>query len=312
MAHRILLKFAAMRGELIRYPWRALVRVMGVMKTQAPDQVAFFYRGNPNLSFAPREIDAIDVKDTKTHTEIDLKLNFVGLQGSSTPLPIHFSEAIIQDDPDDSGLNEFYNFFNQNIYAKLIAIEEKYAYLPQVSGDLSDAMTQKVAVFAGFVEAKQTEHSLMPFIHGMLGNNIAQGNWCRMIAGLIGAEKAWVKERVPMRIKIPTQNLGKLGGNSTLCETLSLGAYITQAKNHLELHLAIENLETYLPNQTLFQILQNRVSKTLRENLFVSVVFHAKKAKTACLSHANPVGLGWSSMLGREQSEAYSVKLVLI
>ncbi len=310
MANRILLKLGAMKGELLRYPWRALMRILQAVNTQEDLQV--FYRGNPHLSFAPREIDAIQVKETKAGTDLDITLNFLGLQGASTPLPIHFSEAIIQDDPDDSSLNEFYNFFNQRIFMMLYAIEQKYAYLPQVSQEANDPLTNKLGRFAGFLNDDTGEKQLLPYLPGMLGKNLEKGSWCRMVAGFIGAEKAWVEERVATRIKIPEDCLGRLGTNSALGQTLSLGAYITQAKNHLELHLIIEHLNDFLPHQPLFQVLQELVRKTMRENMFITVVFHAKKAATAVFNHNKPMGLGWSSMLGRDPIQSYSVKLGLI
>lgn len=312
MADRILLKFAAMQGELTRYSWRAFTRMMRAVQLKEGKRFTFFYRSNPNLSFAPREINDLRFTEKKEGVEVDVSLNFMGLQGASTPLPIHFTETIIQDDPDDSNLNEFYNFFNQRIYSKLLGIEEKYAYLPQISGDGSDALTKKMASFAGFLGKNPNEKALLPFLNGMLGTNLAKGNWCRMIAGFIGAKQAWLKERVPTRIAIPSDHLGRLGTNTSLGETLSLGAYITQAKNHLELHLAIEYLEAFLPDRPLFATIQKLVRETMPDNMFVSIVFHAKKAKTASLSHKTPIGLGWSSMLGREQTESYAVKLCLI
>ncbi len=300
MADCILLKSAAMRGELLRYPWRVLARILKL------SALPIFFRANPHLNFAPREIDKITVGK-----EVEVTLNFMGLQGASTPLPIHFSEAIIQDDPDDSNLNEFYNFFNQRTYTLLMAIEQKYAYLPQVSKDHGDALTTKLGRFAGFLGEEAQEKALLPFLGGLAGTNLSKGAWCRMVAGFIKAERAWVVERVPTRIQIPTEALASLGQNSSLGQTLSLGAYITQAKNHLELHLAIEELGVFLPNQAKFISLQTLVRETLRENMFVSVVLHAKKAATARLSRSQPIGLGWSSMLGHEQIESYGVRLHL-
>jgi len=318
MADRILLKLAAMRGELVRYPWQAVSRILKAMQLEQAEAgsdkslpIQIFYRSNPHLSFAPREIDAFEVQQTKHKVQLDLTMNFLGLQGASTPLPIHFSETIVQDDPQDSSLNEFYNFFNQRVYTMLYEIEQKYAYLPQMTGDYSDALTQKIGSFAGFMGKKKSETTLLPYLHSLLGTNLAKGNWCRMIAGLFSCDQAWVKERVPTRLKIPNESLGVLGENSTLGETLSLGTYITQAKNHLELNLNIQRLEDYLPNQERFSQLKSFVKETMRENMFVSVRLHAQEASTLALRNKNPVALGWSSMLGVRPVEAYSVCLHL-
>ena len=308
MADRILLKFSAMRGELLLYPFKSLARVLQYIKTP------IFYRANPSLGFSPREVQDLQVTQLQNQPVVDVTLNFMGLQGASTPLPVHFSEAIVQDDPDDSNLNEFYNFFNQRLYSILVAIDQKYAYLPQVASDHNDALSRKMTRFAGFIDTKpgKTQTQLYPFLHSLLGTNLAKGNWCRMLAGVIGAEKAWVIERVPIRIPIPNHALGKLGHQSTLAHNLSLGGYVTQAKNHLELHLDINEQAPFLPHQPVFQNLKALVMQTLRENVFVHVVLHAKQAATLALSHSHPVGLGYSSMLGHERVEAYAVRFQLV
>lgn len=312
MAGRILLKLTAMKDELTHYSWRALVRLLCALKLQERDrQITVIYRSNPHLSFAPREIQKINIQQQQDRLEVTVSLNFLGLQGAATPLPIHFTEAIIQDDPEDSNLNAFYDFFNQRWYCYLAAIEMKYAYLPQFIYEGQDPLTQKMAAFAGFLGASANEKNLLPFLNGLTGINLAKGNWCRMIAGFIGCKRAWIAERVPKRLAIPAQHLAKLNRNTVLGLNVSLGAYITQAKNHLELHLSIEKLEAFLPDQPLFKVLQKLVHETMPENLFVTVVFYAKQARTIGLDRRYPTALGWSSKLGRQEIEAYSIQLEL-
>ncbi len=314
MAHAVLLKLEYIKHRLSFYSWRAWARMIKMLSTENDKPLQFFYRANPSLGFSPRELNSLHINETKDKINIDVTVNFLGLQGASTPLPVHFSERIIQDDPDDSTLNEFYNFFNQQNYMMLLKIEQKYAYLPQVRTDATDALTIKLAAFAGLLdETEQQEPGLLAFLNGLVGTNLAKSAWCHMIGRLLGAERAWVGEYVPTRIAIPTEHCSILGSaQSILAETFSLGAYVSQAKNHVELHLAVQDLEDFLPNQANFHRLQILVRRTLRENLFVSVVLHPKQARVASLRRAHPVGLGWSTRLGSKALELNVVKLKLL
>lgn len=307
------MKIIKIKNRLGEYSWQIWARLSQFLIGRQKKQVLFFYHANPALCFAPREIEKLEITETEHQLHVTLTLNFLGLQGASTPLPIHYSEKITQDDPDDSRLNEFYNFFNHQNYVKLLEIEQKYAYLPQLTPTVSDPHTHRISAFAGLLNVSHQDRALVRFLSSLTGTNHAKSTWCIMIAALFGCQKAWVVERVPIRIAIPVESQSRLGSlQAVLGQTLCIGSYISQSKNHMELHLAVKKLEDFLPYQQLFEELQAGVEKTLAQNMLVSVIFHAEQARTAVLNKLNPVALGWSTMLGLEPVQAYSVKLKLI
>ena len=235
MAHSSLInRFHKKSKGLLSVSWQAFARLIPQLEQAG---LYFFYRSDPRLAFPAREIQSLTIKKN----QVELSLNFMGLQGVSTPLPIHYTELIIQNDPDDSNLNEFYNFFNQQFFRHLLAIQQKYAYLPQLQSNYQDPLSLSIFSFAGlhpsFFELEQDYLNMLPFASVLLGSQLSQSAWCQLIQQYFNCEQVWLKQRIPTKIKIPDKAQNRLGTTIHLGQNGSLGEYVTQAKNHAEVHL---------------------------------------------------------------------------
>ncbi len=263
--------------------WKALARLLPSFQASG---LPIFFRSNPALSFASREIESIEPTTINGEQVLDITLNFMGLQGASTPLPIHYTERVLQDDPDDSNLNELYNFFNQRLYELLAIIEQKYTRLP----------SSCLMAYAGL---HPKDDLYFPYLHLMLGNQMSKDSFCRIIKAHFGANEVWFQELALRKLSIPTEHLSILGKHSRLGESISLGSHVTQGRSHVELHVAIDTVDGFLPHQPQFLQLQEMICFLSRENLRYTPVFHVKEARLFMLGTLSAAHLGWTSLLGR-------------
>lgn len=262
-----------------RGSWKALGRVFASLKKGTP----IFFKSNPALRFAPREIENIQLTKIQGEQVLDITLNFMGLQGASTPLPIHYTERVLQDDPDDSNLNELYNFFNQRFYELLVLIGEKYTELP----------SSYLMAYAGLLPQDEL---YFPYLHLMLGNQMSKDSLCRILKAHFDVEAVWFRELAPVKLKIPDEHLSILGQQNRLGGNMSLGSYLTQGRGHVELHMHLNTVDGFLPDQPAFSLLQEMLQFLSRENLRITPVFHVKEPEPFILGARGQ--LGWTSLIG--------------
>ncbi len=261
----------------LTHSWKALARLLPGFEKAGR---SLFFRSNPALSFAAREIDSI----TLDASVMEVTLNFMGLQGASTPLPIHYTERILQDDPEDSNLNELYNFFNQRLYELLAIIEQKYTRLP----------SSYLMAYAGL---NSKDNLYFPYLHLMLGNQMSKDSLCRILKAHFAVKEVWFQELSPKKLAIPIEHLSILGQHSRLGGSISLGSYVTQRRGHVELHVAIDTVDGFLPHEPQFLQLQEMMGFLSRENLRWTPVFHVKEARPFMLGAESASYLGWTSLL---------------
>ncbi len=307
MADAILIqRFQAQSKALLKMSWQALARLIPSLEHAG---LHFFYRVDPKLAFPAREIQAFNIQ----HNQVELSLNFMGLQGVSTPLPTHYSELIIQDDPDESNLNEFYNFFNQQFFRHLLAIQHKYAYLPQLQSDVQDPLSLNLLSFAGlhpqlFVE-KEDYFKMLPFLPLLLGRQLSQSAWSQLIQQVFDCKQVWLKQWVPLKMQIPRHARNNLGTNICLGQNGSLGEYVTHAKNHVELHLRILYLKGFLPHESQFQALQRILQWITPTPTQFTIVLHIEQGNAMHLTKNLGLYLGWNSLLTQHHNPNMEIML---
>lgn len=290
------------------FEWLALVRLF---KKLGPKNINYFFKSSPSLGFPGREIAHFKVKDQ----DVIITANFLGLQGASSPLPLHFTEIIVQDDPDDSSFNELLNFFNQRFYEALIRIDQKYHYLVQLKPQYRDALTQNLQALAGLPsthDKKRQElyYRLLPGLRYLAGGQLSKQGLCLFLQKLFGVERVSLKERVLREIFVPKGELNSLGSKSVLGTNIILGRRVYQRSVHLELHIELDAVERFLPESIHFKLLQELLAFVLRAPLWVRLVLHAKVIKLPIL--ASPLRLGYNMMLTQVHDSPHRVSLALL
>lgn len=92
-------------------------------------------RTHPNLSlaFPPGDIDQIREIETDAHSGFEITANFLGLYGSSSPLPTFYTEDLMSEASDDeSAARDFLDIINQRIFELFYAVCIKYRQTFQI------------------------------------------------------------------------------------------------------------------------------------------------------------------------------------
>ena len=90
---------------------------------------------------------ALDASDG--HGYLRLTTTFLGLYGSDSPLPTHFTEALLPEQEDDERVREFIDLFHHRILSLLYRVWKKYRYYVTFRTDGSDAISQIIRGLLG-------------------------------------------------------------------------------------------------------------------------------------------------------------------
>lgn len=121
------------------------------------------FKANPSLSFQKSEIKEIKFLEFEKNIKVEITLNFLGIFGSSSPLPSHYSEMVLQSLDIDRVLYDFLNLFNHHLQKFIYPIWEKHRYYIQFKKDLSDKFSKYILSFLGLYSNTIENNSLLNF-----------------------------------------------------------------------------------------------------------------------------------------------------
>lgn len=290
------------------FEWCALVRLLRKLPN-----VSLYFRSSHSLGFAAREIERVD---SISDHEVLLSANFLGLQGAATPLPLHFAEFIVQDDPDESNLNDFFNFFNQQFYCALMHVDAKYSYLEQRQPCFQDFLSQGLLNLAGVVPHERSQLLSAKLFLGLryfVGGAVSKQGLCGYLQQIFGFNKVQLRECVAKEIAIPAAaQTALVKQNTALGLTSVLGARMLSRALHMELHVFVERVEILLPETSAFLSLRELLQYLLPAPLWVTLVVHARQVPLLVLNAYDSLRLGYDSVLNSTSQYEYFVRLSIV
>ncbi|MGF1696326.1 type VI secretion system baseplate subunit TssG [Vibrio lamellibrachiae] len=110
---------------------------------------------SPKLSFPKSDMESITrfERDGNTYTRIEV--NFLGLHGSSSPLPVSYTEKLAGRDPNDNPVKDFFDFFHNRYLSMVYRVWKKYRYHVQYQSDAKDDFSGKLLHLAGLSDSIQ-------------------------------------------------------------------------------------------------------------------------------------------------------------
>ncbi len=104
-----------------------------------------------NLGFPCSDIAEAEWDDAAGdgHGCLRVTTTFLGLYGSDSPLPAHFTEALLAEQEEDERVRAFIDLFHHRIFSLLYRVWKKYRYYVTFKTDGSDAISQVVRGFLG-------------------------------------------------------------------------------------------------------------------------------------------------------------------
>lgn len=113
---------------------------------------------DPSLTFAPSDITSLR---ENADGRAEVRATFLGLLGAVSPLPVHFTEDVIDsENADDPTLRAFYDILHQRLYALFYRVLLKYDFAGAARSDARDSFTRRAMAFVGVDAAAQPTEGL--------------------------------------------------------------------------------------------------------------------------------------------------------
>ena len=183
----------------------------------------------------------------------DVAVNFLGLYGSSSPLPIYYTEDIIDDaNQDNNGTREFVDVINRPVYRQYEIAQNKYQLFSRCVDHRDESLIERMFAFAGMS---------IPGIRNPCGNDVyyllpylgIYSMMPRSKAGLqaifereFGEEDIEIFEYERSVCDIPEEQMMSLGKeNSTLGNTCYLGTTIGCRDGAIMINISCDDMNEY-------------------------------------------------------------------
>lgn len=272
------------------------------------------FSARTSLGFAQSDVSELKISEQN----ILMETTFLGLNGSQSPLPNYFLDALAVED--DEGIRkDFLDFFNHRVIALLYRVWRKYRYFEVFKPNAEDKISQQIFSLVGLgIKDLRNESAInwckMLAYAGMLtGRNRSN----QVISGIVGHYfdlKASVDEWVIRTIDIPQDQKSSLGrANYVLGDNFIIGDKIKDCSGKfiLNLHsLTFKRFKDFLPSGKEHKTLQEVVSFILRTQMAydLNLELAPKEAPPLSLHKEHGGYLGWTSFMG----DSNGVKKVLI
>lgn len=113
-----------------------------------------------SLAFPACDLDFVDWDESDQRLRVTT--TFLGMYGSDSPLPTHFTEALLAETEDDERVRAFLDLFHHRIFSLLYRSWAKYRYHIAFRTGGTDAISQVVRAFLGIGTPGTAEHLRTP------------------------------------------------------------------------------------------------------------------------------------------------------
>jgi len=314
---------AALAGERHRTSFFQMVQLLlrGLPGAEAPggagptSREALRFRSSTGLGFAAadvEEIEALENPGGELSHLVRLTVNFMGIYGPASPMPSHVTEELLWAGREGEALRDFLDLFNHRLISFVYRAWEKYRHHVQFSPDGPDRFTRRALCFTGLGTAGALPALGGPYlpllrVAGLLNQkpHSAVG-----LEGLLqdhfpGIEIE-VEPMVPVEVRIPADQVARLGVSGRLGENLCLGESLRDRGGNFRVSLGPLPRERYrelLPRGETFRRLVRTIRFYVSDPFTFSVRLRLAEGEVPPLrlSEEGRLPLGQMSWLGADE-----------
>ena len=268
------------------------------------------FKANPSLAFQKTEIFDISFIEINKEIKVEMTLNFLGIFGSSSPMPSHFTEMVLYSIDSNEVLKDFLNLFNHHLQRFVFPIWKKHRYYIQYKYDLSDKFSKYILSFLGLYSNIDTNNSsldlkkLIPYIGILSMKHKSAGTLKAVIRHYLSHNDLEIIQCIPSKYDIPTWQYSSLGNeNISLGSDFLIGESIVSKNAKFRILLKDASQDDLIKYSVLgnkMEELNNLISFSLNEPLAHDVCFEIKKEnkKKLILGKNEESYLGINSWIG--------------
>ncbi|WP_047046453.1 type VI secretion system baseplate subunit TssG [Vibrio mexicanus] len=200
---------------------------------------------SPNLCFPKADIDSIETLSIADFDYTNIEVNFLGLHGSSSPLPTSYTEKLAGRDPEDNPVKDFFDFFHNRYVSLLYRVWKKYRYHVLYESGAKDRFSERMLHLAGLssvIQERETVELDRAKLLSYVNQLSTRTRSPKMIAGIVAhyftLENVEIEEWVLRRVSIaPSQRNILNQVNCILGHDLHLGQRLKDLNGKFNLHI---------------------------------------------------------------------------
>jgi len=276
--------------ELPEVPWQDRIQV----------------RPDLSLTFPASDVARVE-RAGADGADLLVTTTFLGLYGSSSPLPTHYTEDLLDDSAADSTVSrEFLDLLHQRLYQLYFQCWSKYRLFIRVAEEKNPQDLERLYCLIGLGEKDLRESvpdagSLLRYA-GLFSQSPRSADGLKtLLRDALGVSKLEVEQCVLRRVPIPEDQQMRLGQfNISLGVNTVLGSEVPDRMGKFRIHigpLSKDEFDTFLPGTTR----HNKLARLIRLYIVDPFEFDLKlilatgEAQPIRLGDPDAPGLGWNS-----------------
>lgn len=275
---------------------------------------------NLSLSFPASDVEKIESIESEDSIHYRVTANFLGLYGSSSPLPTFYTEDLMDEAADDSSASrDFIDILNQQFYQLLFGGWQKYRQFLQVTEEKNPQCIERLFCLEGFGET--TYRKTHPDTYQLLRYIGLFSQFPRSASGLQTLLEDAIQLPIKFipciarKVKIPEDqrlHLGISGG--ILGHNSIIGEKIDDRMGKFRLRigpLTADDYRGFFPGSDTYNKLVTLTDLYLQDPLDydLEIYMYEKQAQTTCLGGSQWSKLGMDTWLyaGEEIGETKNI-----
>ncbi len=280
---------------------------------------------NPALDYHVSDLDSIEITETEELVKAKLQVNFMGLYGAATPMPVFYTETIIQAEEGIDQSKDFMDLFNHRMISLVYKCWEKYRYYLNYRKGNTDQFSNWMFSLMGMYKANDRLdirndddfqwHKLLPFL-SMLGMRCHSVS---IIESILKSYFDWqnisIKSNIKRYVSIAEDQQNRLGlQNAVLGNDMLLGTKIEDRNG--KFRVVISNLPyhmfcQFLPDGEYYQSLRKLINFILRDQLDYDIELQLLNPEIPilCLEQNSHEKLGLTTWIGESSKSDKTVLL---
>ncbi|GLT16499.1 type VI secretion protein [Vibrio zhanjiangensis] len=278
---------------------------------------------SPSLAFPKSDIDYVAHYEVEGNPYTRVEVNFLGLHGSSSPLPSSYTEKLAGREDEENPVRQFFDFFHNRYLSLVYRVWKKYRYHIQYQSEAKDPFSGRMLHLLGLSSVMQEAEvneldraKLLSYVSQLSTRTRSPKLISGIVAHYFSLNSVFVDEWIYRRVEIHHSQRNKLNHNNcVLGQDLHLGKTLPDLVG--KFHLRIEDIDfstyqTFLPGRSNYKTLIGLMQFILRDPLAWDLVMKVKLETIPKNALGNGEGnlLGQTLWLGTPDRKDVSIKQI--
>ena len=283
----------------------------------------FRFFTNPKINFPVGDIEQLIILEEDGREVFQFLVNFLGLQGSSGPLPGSVLDEIAEEHNNNPIQSIYLDFFNHHLITVFHQIWRKYKYYIKFNPNFSDNYSRNIMNLLGvsrdFIEFTHLNWHKIFYHLGIIQSGIrTKEALTSIIQHYFDLHDISLEEHVRKIVEVEVEQKNQVGiKNVMLGENFILGDKVESFSNKFRVNinnLKLDEFYQFLPNTKKYRHLQELIRFLLKDPLPYDVLLglHPDTKSTFILGKDNSSFLGWTTLININSGKSQSLNQIII